>query len=564
VTSSTDRRFRHLNLVWLVPLTVLVVGATLRFPGLADKPLHSDEGVNGWFTLRLYWWDLYRYRPTDYHGPFLYYVNLLLVRLFGPTEVALRMGTAVAGTLLPLALLPLRRYFGLLGLLCAGLLLACSPTMVYFARTNIHETYLLLATLLCFTGMARYTAQPSLRWCLLLSSGAALAFVNKETALLTAASLATGLALAWLLGRPQPGDWSLDDPDLFGGGSRGEALRNWVVGRWTIVVPGLLLFLAVLLLFFSSFFSWFPGILSFFEAFGHWLGYGLSGRNQGEQGWSYFAELLLSVDGAPLLVFAAGSGLWALWSRHRFGLLLLGWMLGSALVYSAIPYKTPWCALNIELPLLLLCAWGVRQLWLTARDCGLKMMLRAAALVALAAVLLSAVPLYQASSQVNREGFDDDEYGFVFVQTERGYYEFLQDLFGVGDRLFALEGRRPHVVNVDPKNPTRWYTITRGWNYRAGDYLNGKLPDAASLERAEIVLATGPQAQSVQRLIDESGSAGWHNEVYPLRPGVRVWAWFRTEFWDAYQDVGGRSVSPWPRAPSSDLFRPPVPGKYRR
>ena len=52
----------------LLGLLVLIAGA-LRLPGLDLKPLHSDEGVNGWFTLRLYWWDLYRYRPSDYHGP---------------------------------------------------------------------------------------------------------------------------------------------------------------------------------------------------------------------------------------------------------------------------------------------------------------------------------------------------------------------------------------------------------------------------------------------------------------------------------------------------------------
>jgi uncharacterized protein (TIGR03663 family) len=549
--------------VWLVPVGIVLVAAALRFPGLADKPLHSDEGVNGWFTLRLHWWNLYRYRPSDYHGPFLYYVNLLFVRLLGPGEVALRAGTALAGALLPLALLPLRRHLGLAGILCAGLLCACSPTMVYFARTNIHETYLLLGTLLWLAGIVRYSAAPAMRWSLLCSSGAALSFVNKETALITAASLAAGLGLAWLLGRVQPGGLSLDDPDLFAGVSRRAALRSWFRGRWRLLAAGGGLFAVILVVCFSSFLSWFPGVLGFFEAFVHWVDYGLKGRNQSKD-WTYFLDQLLEVDGLLVVVASMAAGLWALWTRHRFGLLLVGWLASSAAAYSLLPYKTPWCGLNVELPMLVLTGWGVGQLWLSARDCVLSPAVRMPALAAVLCLLLASVPLYRESAHVNRNGFDDDAHSYVFVQTERAYYEFLQDLFGVGDRLFALEGRRPRVVNVDPKNPTRWYTITRGWDYDSRDYLNGKLPEPKRLEKAEVVLATGPRARQVARLLADTPGQPWQSQTYDLRPGVRVWAWFRADHWAAYQSAGGRSISVWPRPPSELIYTPPIPRKYRK
>jgi len=546
-----------------VPVLVVLVAAALRFPGLADKPLHSDEGVNGWFTLRLHWWNLYRYRPSDYHGPFLYYVNLLFVRMLGPGEVALRAGTALAGAVLPLTLLPLRRYLGQAGLVCAGLLYACSPTMVYFARTNIHETYLLLGTVIWLAGIARYSAAPAMRWSVLAASGAALSFVNKETALITAGSLAAGLGLAWLLGRAQPGGLSLDDPDLFGGRSRRAALRSWFRGRWRMLAAGGALFAAVVIAFFSSFLSWFPGVLGFFEAFVHWVDYGLSGRNQIKD-WTYFLEQMLETDGGLVVGASAAAGLWALWSRHRFGLLLLGWLAGSAAAYSLLPYKTPWCGLNVELPMLLLSGWGVGQLWLSARDCVLSPAARILALAAVLCLLVASVPLYQESAQVNRQGFDDDEHSYVFVQTQRDYYEFLQDLFGVGDQVFALEGRRPRVVNVDPKNPTRWYTVTRGWDYDSRDYLNGKLPDPERLETAEVVLSTGPRASQLAQLLADTPGESWHSQIYDLRPGVRLWAWFRADHWAAYLGAGGRSASPWPRPPGESVYRPPLPRKYRK
>src|SRR5690242_14612813 len=84
----------------------LVVGAWLRFRDLDLKPLHSDEGVNGWFLMRLYnglrdfghWNVNYRYDPTNYHGPFLYFAGLLPFFFLGPSNTTLRLFMAVAGT----------------------------------------------------------------------------------------------------------------------------------------------------------------------------------------------------------------------------------------------------------------------------------------------------------------------------------------------------------------------------------------------------------------------------------------------------------------------------------
>jgi len=547
---------------WLGLALIVGLAAALRLPDLADKPLHSDEGVNGWFTLRLYWWNLYQYRPTDYHGPFLFYVNLLCFHLLGPGEVALRLGTAIAGMLLPLTVLPLRRHLGALGALCLALLIACSPAMVYFSRTNIHETYLVLGTMLWLAGAVRCAARPSMGWALLASGGASLAFVNKETALLTAAALGFGFLLAWSVGRRRPGDFRLDDPDLYAGMDRKGALRLYL-GSWRLLLTGVLVFVAVLVTFFSSLFTWWPGVAGFFEAFGHWVGYGVSGRNQ-DKDWDYFIELLLATDGVFVFALCAASGLWALGTRHRFGLLLFGWFLASLLTYSALPYKTPWCVLNVELPMLALVAWSARQLWFSAQDFGQSPTARIVALLALALVFVAAVPMYQQSAEVNRQGYDDDDYGYVFVQTQRGYYEFLQDLFGIGDQSFALEGRRPRMVNIDPKNPTRWYTITRGWNYERRDYLNGRLPKLSRLKGAEVVLSTGQHARQVGRLLSQDTTEQWHGERYSLRPGVQLYAWYRSRYWDAYQRAGGRQVSPWPRPPQDTIYKPPLPKKYRK
>ena len=548
--------------VFLLLGSLVLLAGALRLPGLDLKPLHSDEGVNGWFTLRLYWWDVYRYRPSDYHGPFLYYVNLFFFRLLGPSEVSLRLGTALAGALAPLALIPLSRYLGWVGLACVGLLLSVSPTMVYFARTNIHETWLVLGSILWAAGLLRYCARPQMKWALLASGGAALSFTNKETALITGASLLFGLGLAWLAGDRQASGNRLGDPELFSGATRLEALASWFRGRSRPLLAGVVFFIGFVVLFFSSMLTWFSGLIGFFEAFGLWIGHGVTGRNQAKD-WNYFLELLLVCDGVLLLAAASCAGLWSVVTRHRSGLFFFGWTISALLFYSAIPYKTPWCVLSIELPLLLSCGWLVQQLTLVVRNTLLSGFWRCTALLALSSLFLVAVPLSAESLEANRHSFDDDDHPYVFVQTERGYYELLQDLFGVGDQIQVVEGRSPAVVNIDPKNPTRWYTITRGWTYRKSDYLNGKLPTVKQLKAAEIVLCTGRSSRSVgQMLVDEGGS--WHRELYELRPGVRVSAWFRSRWWDTYQRAGGRTSSVWPRPAHREIRRPPLPRRYRK
>jgi len=48
---------------------------------------------------------------------------------------------------------------------------------------------------------------------------------------------------------------------------------------------------------------------------------------------------------------------------RKSGLLLLVYALVIFLIYSAIPYKTPWLALNLWLPLTLICGFGVAAFW---------------------------------------------------------------------------------------------------------------------------------------------------------------------------------------------------------
>lgn len=130
------------DIPWLASCGAIVVLATfIRFYGLAMRPLHHDEGVNGHFLTTLFRDGVYRYDPANYHGPTLYYISLFFTKIFGLETLPIRWSVAVWGVLIVVLAFFLRRYIGRTGSLAAALFLSLSPGMVYISRYFIHEMF---------------------------------------------------------------------------------------------------------------------------------------------------------------------------------------------------------------------------------------------------------------------------------------------------------------------------------------------------------------------------------------------------------------------------------------
>lgn len=131
---------------------VLAAAAALRFFALTLKPFHHDEGVNGFFLTGLFRNGIYKYDPTNYHGPSLYYFALVSSWILGLDDIAVRVVVAVFGTLTVALVFCFRRYLGTVGTLTAAAFVAVSPGLTYFSRYFIHEILLVfftLATVVC-------------------------------------------------------------------------------------------------------------------------------------------------------------------------------------------------------------------------------------------------------------------------------------------------------------------------------------------------------------------------------------------------------------------------------
>jgi len=139
---------RPVDWVWFLccgAITALAI--ILRFVGLGLRPLHHDEGVNGFFLTSLFRDGVYKYDPANYHGPTLYYLTLPIVKLFGLETLPIRWSVAIWGVLIVVLALFLRRYIGRIGSLFAALFLTLSPGMVYFSRYFIHEIFFVFLAL---------------------------------------------------------------------------------------------------------------------------------------------------------------------------------------------------------------------------------------------------------------------------------------------------------------------------------------------------------------------------------------------------------------------------------
>ena len=221
---------------WLPFLGVIFLGALLRFWGLGDKPLHHDESLHAYFSLQLLYnlenWagcfapgaSCYHYDPL-LHGPFQFHAIALTYRISqllgapdnGVNTFTVRIPAATLGTLIVAMPYFIRDYLGKWGAWLACLLLAVSPSMVYFSRFAREDIYMACFTMVLVVGILRYVRDRKLRWLIIAALGFAFSYATKEATFLTIAvfgSFFIGL-LFWELGLKIPFRKRYsDNPDL--------------------------------------------------------------------------------------------------------------------------------------------------------------------------------------------------------------------------------------------------------------------------------------------------------------------------------------------------------------
>jgi uncharacterized protein (TIGR03663 family) len=517
----------------MVFILAVIAAVWLRFYQIGVKPFHHDEGVNSHFLLNLAERGEYRYDPTNYHGPTLYYFAFFAMLVFGKNDFALRFTPALFGVLTVLMVWLLRKRLGPVGTPVAAFLMALSPGLVYFSRDFIHEISFGCFSLGVVVGAWRYLESKDFIWLALMATSAGLLFATKETAIITAVVLviAAVCAAAWDVARSlnERGQFSLTT-------LTGELKRELLNARPSLdhALTAVLIFALINIFFYSSFFKNWQGLPDAVKSVFLWTGR----TREHEKDYLYYIGVLLKLE-LPLLIGSLLAGIFIARRGARFWLFIAAWALGMTLAYSIIGYKTPWLMISFLIPMALLSGHAAQRIYSAAPLISLRLLWVAA----LVTVLIFNIRL---ARTVNFDKYDDNDngsgyrvglgigrnlglipsanglYGYVYAQTDKAIFQLAQAIKIETDKLPSRD-ETPIYVSSPDYWPLPWYLR----DYKNVDY-SGRLPpapDGPAQISQPIIIA------NVNQRISLDGLPGWRAlpPAFTLRPGVGLVIYVRDD-----------------------------------
>ncbi len=458
--------------------------------------MHTDEAVNAYIVGQVLAGQSYAYDPQDRHGPALVALAVPIVRMQGArtfvqlTETELRRVPVLTGTVTILLLGVAAEIFGFVPCFIAALLFACAPLTVYYDRYFIHESFFVTLTAgLILTGWQALAKKSAA--CLALAFACAAAMLAcKETAVLHFVALAAA-ALVYRL-------WNM----------RRQSVRDLWRPRALIAAIAVFLLLSMML------FTWFGTNWNVLDALIRAVPNYMAragGGGHAKPFW-YYTHLLVSGRSGGVICAVTCIGIvLAVRKREASPFALIAYyLIFTYVLYSAIPYKTPWLALNFWLPISLLVGLTAQTMWSVLEEySALRVPMRTACLVGMAvmAILIA---------------LDTRQRVFLDSAGEKNPYAYAQtseDLLGLPAELSTLaqqEGLvspRIAVIAADPW-PLPWYL--RHYS-QVGYWQPGQ-----SVEQSDFYITSTEAANQYAKQLEN-----FQPEFYGVRPGVLILLWSR-------------------------------------
>ncbi len=485
--------------LFLAAAAVLIVvgAAVLRLTRLDNRPMHCDEANQAVKLGLVLQHGRYDYDPAEHHGPALSFFAVPVARLSaaedltGLTEIQLRLVPAVFGVLLVAMAWLLRRELGTAAVFWAALLTALSPAMVFYSRYYIQEMLLVCFTFgtivsgikLSGTILAPQSSDRPKKivltpflWTVLLGCCVGMMHASKETCVIVLFAMGTAAVSTALI--------KIGTVTYLSRNPSGESLKTCPslprltqiilrIERWGLVAT--VIAVGVSALFFSSFFDNAEDVGQSYTAYSHYLdraaGEGSAGPHD-KPWYDYFerlfwwqrgdgpvhSEAIIAVLALVGLVAAVrGKGLPpAGLATARF---LAVYTITIAAVYSAVPYKTPWCALSMLHGMILLAGIGAATL------VGAMPKPRAAGLVPALLILVPALLIFAGAGQLGWQAhrasfvtFEEPENPYVYAHTTDDVVQLAKRI----EQIAAVhpDGLRMHVQVIRREGdywPLPWY-----------------------------------------------------------------------------------------------------------
>ena len=210
VSARPDRRWVPrfpfaIRIGWLEVsfLALALVALGLRLWELDGRTMHYDEAIHVHFA----WKPLKQFVHSPWmHGPFQVEFTALIFKILGDTDFTARLGYALFGTALVTLPYFLRGYIGKFGAVLAAVMLALSPSLLYFSRFGRNDILMAFWVTSLLILMWRYLHEGKTRYLYLAAAVLAFMFATKETAYIVV--LVFG-ALMFLLAVPDLVPWAL-------------------------------------------------------------------------------------------------------------------------------------------------------------------------------------------------------------------------------------------------------------------------------------------------------------------------------------------------------------------
>ncbi len=553
-------RLTHVALLLLVAAGALA----FRLPRLGERPMHADEAVQAAIFRRLWLEGRYVYNPHEFHGPTLPYATLASPRLppsgdfADTTKATFRVVPALFGAALVLLLLLLADALGKPAALCAGVLTAISPAMVFYSRYFIHETLLVFFTLAAIATGWRYVRTGRLAWCVAAGACVGLMQATKETCVIAYAAMATGLVLLWACRRATE---RRSAPDASGQalsptGWKCPVLRP-ASSPWHLAA-GLAAAIVVAVVLFSSFFANPRGPIDALLTYLPWLTRA-GGETPHLHPWYDYLHRLAwyRIGDGPvwsegLILGLAAVGFAAAWLPKRgeggggngrprgrlagASVPFVRWLglytLALTAAYGLLPYKTPWCLLGFLHAMILLAGVGAVALVRFVTTRPLKVLV---AVVLLAAAGQLGWQSYRASYVLA----DDPRSPYVYAAT-------LPDAARLADTLEEIAAASPagRRVPIDVVWHDAYYWPLP-WSLRRFERVGywAEIPEG---DCGPIVVSSAPLDEALTAKLDATHLM---TGFYGLRPNVLAQLWVRLDLWEAHLRRQGAFDDPPPQGP---------------
>ena len=488
-------------LFFALGFAVIAAGVFLRIQNANARILHSDEAVQAFQLWELMETGRYEYDPVDKHGPLLYYLSLALNKIVGInaselSQANIRFVSIAASAGLLYLILFGRRKSDPTSLVAAALF-ALSPLPVIYGAYYIQEALFALLGFLALYTFSEYWKSPTVLNATRFALWAGALFATKETAIIHLFAL----FLATLAVQEKPFEFS-----------------TWKTrASLKPVAAALGVFALLWIFFFTAAFTDFGQLGDSLKAF---VNYADRSQGQGhEKPFGYYFSLFwpqtsegIRWGEAPFIALAIiGFGLLVLNRNENSRHYRLSVFYGVAcfLIYSLIPYKTPWLMLSSYVSFAYAAAFVLLRI---AKQNSIWVRLTAYGVIA-----LLCWQQYQSTRLANYYAADARN-PYLYQHTSPQFSKLVQ-------RIADLEALNP-AVNLaiavggeDNAWPLPWYLRENA--------TVGYWPNPAQVPALDVVI--GPIG-SLPSSLAETHIVEYHG----LRVNVILECWIRNDLWDSF------------------------------